>query len=136
MFSKKEEPTTRLRELRGSDYTIAKGQPDIRGWDVRDGNGRDRQPGVRSPGRRRDGRAGSAREEVREAGAKQRERIGDADGGSDDHGHDRHVGDLAGVGDPLELPGRDQRGPARRHRGRAADGGLERAAAEALTHRS
>lgn len=40
MFSKKEEPTTRLRELRGSDYTIAKGQPDIRGWDVRDGNGR------------------------------------------------------------------------------------------------
>ena len=40
MFSKKEEPTTRLRELRGSDYTIAKGQPDIRGWDVRDGSGR------------------------------------------------------------------------------------------------
>lgn len=40
MFSKKETPTTRLRELRGSDYTIAKGQPDIRGWDVRDGSGR------------------------------------------------------------------------------------------------
>ena len=40
MFSKKETPTTRLRELSGSDYTIAKGQPDIRGWDVRDGNGR------------------------------------------------------------------------------------------------
>lgn len=40
MFSKKEEPTTRLRELRGSDYTIAKGQPDIRGWDVRDAQGR------------------------------------------------------------------------------------------------
>ena len=40
MFSKKETPTTRLRELSGSDYTIAKGQPDIRGWDVRDGSGR------------------------------------------------------------------------------------------------
>lgn len=40
MFSKKETPTTRLRELSGSDYTIAKGQPDIRGWDVRDGDGR------------------------------------------------------------------------------------------------
>ncbi len=40
MFSKKETPTTRLRELKGSDYTVAKGQPDIRGWDVRDGSGR------------------------------------------------------------------------------------------------
>jgi sporulation protein YlmC with PRC-barrel domain len=29
-------PTTRLRELRGSGFEIAKGQPDIRGWDVRD----------------------------------------------------------------------------------------------------
>lgn len=29
-------PSTRLRELRGSGYEIAKGQPDIRGWDVRD----------------------------------------------------------------------------------------------------
>jgi hypothetical protein len=37
MFGKKTpEPTTRLRELSGSDYTIPKGQPDIRGWDVRD----------------------------------------------------------------------------------------------------
>jgi len=40
MFSKKETPTTRLRELSGSDFTIAKGQPDIRGWDVRDSSGR------------------------------------------------------------------------------------------------
>lgn len=39
MFGKKTpEPTTRLRELSGSDYTIPKGQPDIRGWDVRDAN--------------------------------------------------------------------------------------------------
>lgn len=29
----------RLQELRGSDFEIAKGQPDIRGWEVRDGNG-------------------------------------------------------------------------------------------------
>ena len=37
MFGKKAEtPTTRLRELSGSDFTIAKGEPDIRGWDVRD----------------------------------------------------------------------------------------------------
>lgn len=37
MFGKKQEtPTTRLRELSGSDFTIAKGEPDIRGWDVRD----------------------------------------------------------------------------------------------------
>lgn len=41
MFSKKsEQPTTRLRELRGSDFTLAKGEPDIRGWDVRDAQGR------------------------------------------------------------------------------------------------
>lgn len=32
--------TTRLRELRGSGYEIATGQPDIRGWDVRDESGR------------------------------------------------------------------------------------------------
>lgn len=39
LFGKKTpEPTTRLRELSGSDYTIPKGQPDIRGWDVRDAN--------------------------------------------------------------------------------------------------
>ncbi|HEY0060377.1 MAG TPA: PRC-barrel domain-containing protein [Flavisolibacter sp.] len=31
-------PTTRLRELHGSGYEIKKGQPDIRGWDVRDDN--------------------------------------------------------------------------------------------------
>ena len=30
----------RLQELRGSDFEIAKGQPDIRGWDVRDNAGR------------------------------------------------------------------------------------------------
>jgi sporulation protein YlmC with PRC-barrel domain len=29
----------RLQELRGSDFEVAKGQPDIRGWEVRDGNG-------------------------------------------------------------------------------------------------
>ena len=29
----------RLQELRGSDYEIAKGQPDIRGWEVRDSYG-------------------------------------------------------------------------------------------------
>lgn len=41
MFGKKKEaPTTRLRELSHSDFKIAKGQPDIRGWDVRDEQGR------------------------------------------------------------------------------------------------
>ncbi|ANE51595.1 PRC-barrel domain-containing protein [Flavisolibacter tropicus] len=40
MFGKKETPTTRLRELSKSDFQIAKGQPDIRGWDVRDEQGR------------------------------------------------------------------------------------------------
>jgi hypothetical protein len=41
MFSKKsEEPTTRLRELSSSDFVIAKGESDIRGWDVRDASGR------------------------------------------------------------------------------------------------
>ncbi|HVE60794.1 MAG TPA: PRC-barrel domain-containing protein [Chitinophagaceae bacterium] len=30
----------RLQELGGSDFEIAKGQPDIRGWEVRDSNGR------------------------------------------------------------------------------------------------
>ena len=41
MFSRKaEEPTTRLRELSGSDFVIAKGESDIRGWDVRDASGR------------------------------------------------------------------------------------------------
>ncbi|MDQ3681754.1 MAG: PRC-barrel domain-containing protein [Bacteroidota bacterium] len=30
----------RLQELRGSDFEIAKGQPDIRGWEVRDTGGR------------------------------------------------------------------------------------------------
>lgn len=29
----------RLQELRGSDFEIAKGQPDIRGWEVRDRSG-------------------------------------------------------------------------------------------------
>src|SRR5215203_5470934 len=29
----------RLQELRGSSYEVAKGQPDIRGWEVRDANG-------------------------------------------------------------------------------------------------
>ena len=37
---KNDKPTTRLRELRGSDFEIVKGQPDIRGWDVRDNSGR------------------------------------------------------------------------------------------------
>ena len=37
--SNSNKPTTRLRELKGSDYEIAKGQPDIIGWDVRDGHG-------------------------------------------------------------------------------------------------
>lgn len=37
---KNDKPTTRLRELRGSDFEIVKGQPDIRGWDVRDKSGR------------------------------------------------------------------------------------------------
>ncbi|HYH14794.1 MAG TPA: PRC-barrel domain-containing protein [Flavisolibacter sp.] len=41
MFGKKKDtPTTRLRELSHSDFKIAKGQPDIRGWDVRDEQGR------------------------------------------------------------------------------------------------
>lgn len=30
----------RLQELGGSDYEIAEGQPDIRGWDVKDANGK------------------------------------------------------------------------------------------------
>ena len=30
----------RLQELRGSDFEMAKGQPDIRGWEVRDNSGR------------------------------------------------------------------------------------------------
>src|SRR5215217_8214949 len=30
----------RLQELRGSDYEIADGEPDIRGWDVKDASGR------------------------------------------------------------------------------------------------
>ncbi len=30
----------RLQELRGSDFEIAKGQPDIRGWEVRNADGR------------------------------------------------------------------------------------------------
>jgi hypothetical protein len=30
----------RLQELKGSDFEIAKGQPDIRGWEVRDAEGR------------------------------------------------------------------------------------------------
>lgn len=30
----------RLQELSGSDYEIADGEPDIRGWDVKDANGR------------------------------------------------------------------------------------------------
>ena len=35
-----DKPTSRLRELKGSGYEIKKGQPDIRGWDVRDESGR------------------------------------------------------------------------------------------------
>jgi uncharacterized protein (TIGR02271 family) len=31
---------TRLRHLKGSDYEVADGQPDIRGWDVKDSNGK------------------------------------------------------------------------------------------------
>jgi sporulation protein YlmC with PRC-barrel domain len=31
--------TKRLQELRGSDFEVAKGQPDIRGWEVRDNLG-------------------------------------------------------------------------------------------------
>ncbi len=31
--------TKRLQELRGSDFAVAKGQPDIRGWEVRDNLG-------------------------------------------------------------------------------------------------
>jgi len=36
----KDKPSTRLRELSGSGFEIKKGQPDIRGWDVRDNNRR------------------------------------------------------------------------------------------------
>jgi len=32
--------STRLRHLKGSDYEVADGQPDIRGWDVKDDNGK------------------------------------------------------------------------------------------------
>lgn len=35
-----ENKNKRLQELGGSDYEIAEGQPDIRGWDVKDANGR------------------------------------------------------------------------------------------------
>jgi hypothetical protein len=31
--------SSRLQKLKGSDYEIAEGQPDIRGWDVKDENG-------------------------------------------------------------------------------------------------
>ncbi|HEX6334024.1 MAG TPA: PRC-barrel domain-containing protein [Flavisolibacter sp.] len=37
---RRKKPTSRLRELRGSGYEIAEGQPDIKGWDVRDASGR------------------------------------------------------------------------------------------------
>jgi sporulation protein YlmC with PRC-barrel domain len=37
MSSKKDR---RLQELRGSDFEVAEGQPDIRGWEVRDESGR------------------------------------------------------------------------------------------------
>ena len=36
--SNKDKINTRLRELSGSGFEIKKGQPDIRGWDVRDNN--------------------------------------------------------------------------------------------------
>ena len=35
-----ENKNRRLQELSGSDYEIAEGQPDIRGWDVKDANGK------------------------------------------------------------------------------------------------
>lgn len=35
-----ENKNKRLQELGGSDYQIAEGQPDIRGWDVKDANGK------------------------------------------------------------------------------------------------
>ncbi len=35
-----ENKNKRLQELGGSDYEIAEGQPDIRGWDVKDENGK------------------------------------------------------------------------------------------------
>lgn len=35
-----ENKNKRLQELGGSDYEIAEGQPDIRGWDVKDANGK------------------------------------------------------------------------------------------------
>jgi hypothetical protein len=31
---------TRLQKLKGSDYEIEDGQPDIRGWDVKDSSGK------------------------------------------------------------------------------------------------
>lgn len=35
-----ENTNRRLQELSGSDYEIAEGEPDIRGWDVKDANGK------------------------------------------------------------------------------------------------
>src|SRR5687768_5121282 len=35
-----ENKNSRLQELGGSDYKIVKGQPNIKGWDVKDENGR------------------------------------------------------------------------------------------------
>jgi stress response protein YsnF len=40
MATDSNERHTRLQKLGGSDYEIAEGQPDIRGWDVKDDSGR------------------------------------------------------------------------------------------------
>jgi len=39
MATKTNSRDRRLQELGGSDYEIADGEPDIRGWDVKDANG-------------------------------------------------------------------------------------------------
>src|SRR3954454_24394144 len=39
-MARNENASTRLRHLKGSDFEVADGQPDIRGWDVKDINGK------------------------------------------------------------------------------------------------
>jgi len=39
-MARNDNASTRLRHLKGSDYEVADGQPDIRGWDVKDINGK------------------------------------------------------------------------------------------------
>src|SRR3954469_13698877 len=39
-MAKNDYASSRLQHLKGSDFEVADGQPDIRGWDVKDTNGK------------------------------------------------------------------------------------------------